>query len=141
MKTWVLAAATLLMAVPFADAAQVTARLIYATNTPAPSSEKGAQTTDPRLTKAFGWREFQVLSQTSSSLQEGEVRQLDLGRKFLLQVKLMKKTKPSYFIRCQLLQDEKEILQTTVSMTSGSAYFITGPACENGQLLISVAIR
>ncbi len=128
------------MALPCADAAQVTARLIHATNTPAPSVEKGSQTTDPRLTKAFGWREFQVLSQTCSSLREGEIRQLDLGRKFILQVKLMK-TKPSYFIRCQLLQDDKEIVQTAVSMTSGSAYFITGPANENGQLLISVAIR
>jgi hypothetical protein len=39
------------------------------------------------------------------------------------------------------LRGDTEILQTSVSMTSGSAYFITGPEYDNGQLLISVAIR
>jgi len=141
MKTWMLAAAALVFVAPCADAAQVTARLVYATNTPSPTGEKGLQTAGPRLAKAFGWREYQLLSQTSSSLREGEVRQLDLGRRLFLRVKLLKETKPTYFMRCQLLQDDKEILLTSVSITSGSGYFITGPEYDNGQLLISIAIR
>lgn len=131
----------LLLAAPLAETAQVTARLIYATNTPSPSGDKQLQASEPRLAKAFGWREYQLLSQTSSSLREGEIRQLDLGRKLLLRVKLLKETKPTYLTRCQLLRGEAEILQTSVSMTSGSAYFITGPEYDNGQLLISIAIR
>ncbi|MFA6560787.1 MAG: hypothetical protein WCV00_02635 [Verrucomicrobiia bacterium] len=141
MKTWMLAVAVLAVAAPVAEAAQVTARLIYATNAPGPNGEKGLQSAEPRLAKAFGWREYQLLSQTSSSLREGGICQLDLGRKLLLRVKLLKETKPAYFMRCQLLRGEAELLQTSVSMTSGSAYFITGPEYDNGQLLISIAIR
>jgi len=136
-----LAIIVLAMAAPFADAAQVAVRLIYATNTPIPAGEKGLQAAEPRLVKAFGWREYQLLSQTTSSLREGEIRQFDLGRKISLTVKLLKETKPTYFMRCQLLREDKELLQTSVSMTSGSAYFITGPEWDNGQLLISIAIR
>lgn len=136
-----LAAGALAMTEPFVEAGQVTARLIYATNTPSPGGDKSLQSAEPRLAKAFGWREYQLLSQTSSRLSEGEVRQLDLGRKLSLRVKLLKETKPTYFMRCQLLREDKELLQTSVTMSSGSAYFITGPECDNGQLLISVAIR
>lgn len=138
MKICTLAAVLLALAASVADAAQITARLIYATNTPNP---RGEQVTEPRLVKAFGWREYQILSQTSASLRESEIRQLDLGRKLSLRVKLMKETKPTYLMRCQLLRDEKELLETSLTMTSGSAYFITGPEYDNGQLLISVAIR
>jgi hypothetical protein len=140
IRTWMLLVA-LALAVPFAEAGEVMARLIYATNTPSPDGSKTAQPTEPRLAKAFGWREYQVLSQTRSPLKEGEIRQLDLGHKLSLRVKLLKDAKPACLVRCQLLREDKELLQTSVSMTSGSAYFITGPEYDNGQLLISIAIR
>lgn len=140
IRTWVLLAVLALVA-PWAEAGQVTARLIYATNTPSPDGGKNAQPAEPRLAKAFGWREYQVLSQTRSPLKEGEIRQLDLGHKLSLRIKLLKETKPVCLVRCQLLREDKELLQTSVSMTSGSAYFITGPEYDNGQLLISIAIR
>lgn len=141
IKIALLAFIMLATAAPFADAAQVAVRLVYATNTPSPAGGKGLQVAEPRLVKAFGWREYQLLSQTTSSLREGEIRQLDLGRKLQLTIKLLKDTKPAYFMRCQLFREEKELLQTSVSITSGSSYFITGPEWDNGQLLISIAIR
>jgi hypothetical protein len=136
-----LAVVALATAAPSAGAAQVTARLIYATNTPSAGGDKSLQSAEPRLAKAFGWREYQLLSQTSAGLREGDVRQLELGRKLTLRVKLLKEAKPACLMRCQLLREEKELVETSVTMTSGSAYFITGPECDNGQLLISVAIR
>ncbi len=126
---------------PLAGAAEIAARLIHATNAPMSSNEKGLQETEPRLAKAFGWREYRLLSKTASSLKEGEIRQLDLGSKLALRVKLLKQQGLTYFVRCQLLRADTEILQTNVTMTSGSAYFITGPEHDNGQLLISIAIR
>lgn len=141
IKIGILAGAVLVFSVPMAGAADIVARLIHATNAPAPGNEKGLQEGEPRLAKAFGWREYRLLSKTSSSLKEGEIRQLDLGNKLALRVKLLKQQGPAYFVRCQLLRNDQEILQTSVSMTSGSAYFITGPEHDNGQLLISIAIR
>ena len=126
---------------PLAGAAEIAARLIHATNAPMSSNEKGLQETEPRLAKAFGWREYRLLSKTASSLKEGEIRQLDLGSKLALRVKLLKQQGLTYFVRCQLLRADTEILQNNVTMTSGSAYFITGPEHDNGQLLISIAIR
>ena len=126
---------------PLAGAAEIAARLIHATNAPMSSNEKVLQETEPRLAKAFGWREYLLLSKTASSLKEGEIRQLDLGSKLALRVKLLKQQGLTYFVRCQLLRADTEILQTNVTMTSGSAYFITGPEHDNGQLLISIAIR
>ena len=126
---------------PLAGAAEIAARLIHATNAPMSSNEKGLQETEPRLAKAFGWREYRLLSKTASYLKEGEIRQLDLGSKLALRVKLLKQQGLTYFVRCQLLRADTEILQTNVTMTSGSAYFITGPEHDNGQLLISIAIR
>jgi hypothetical protein len=141
IKIGMLTAAMMAFSVPLAGAADITARLIHATNTPAPDKEKGLQEGEPRLAKAFGWREYQLLSKTSSSLREGEIRQLDLGKKLALRVKLLKQQGLTYLVRCQLLRGDEEILQTSVSITSGSAYFITGPEHDNGQLLISIAIR
>jgi hypothetical protein len=141
LHQWILAVVALFIAATPCAAAQLTARLIYGTNVPVSGAAKDLAASEPRLAKAFGWREYQLLTETSTSLREGEVRQLDLGRKLLLRVKLLKDTKPTYLTRCQLLRGDTEILQTSVSMTSGSAYFITGPEYDNGQLLISVAIR
>ena len=141
MKMGMLTAAVMMFATPFAQSAQIAARLIHATNAAASSGETGLQENEPRLAKAFGWREYRLLSQTTSSLREGEIRQLDLGRKLALRVKLLKQQGTVYLVRCQLLRGEDEIVQTSVSMSSGSAYFITGPEHDNGQLLISIAIR
>lgn len=123
------------------QSAQVAVRLIHATNAPGPAANNEFRDATPRLQKAFGWREYHVLSRTAASLRENDVRQMDLGQHLTLRVKLLKDQHPLYFMRCELLRDEKDILQTTVSMTSGSSYFITGPAYDGGQLLISIAVR
>ena len=141
IKIGILAAAVMSLSAPLAGAADIAVRLIHATNAPTPGGEKGLQESEPRLAKAFGWREYRLLSKTSSSLREGEIRQMDLGHKLALRVKLLKQQGLTYLVRCQLLRGDEEILQTSVSMTSGSAYFITGPEHDNGQLLISIAIR
>ena len=141
IKIGIMAGAVMAFSAPLAGAADIAVRLIHATNAPIPGGEKGLQENEPRLAKAFGWREYRLLLKTSSSLREGEIRQLDLGRKLALRVKLLKQQGLTYLVRCQVLRGEEEILQTSVSMTSGSAYFITGPEHDNGQLLISIAIR
>jgi hypothetical protein len=74
-------------------------------------------------------------------LHEGDIQQMDLGQHLTLRVKLLKDQHSIYLMRCELLRDEKSILQTTVSMASGSSYFITGPPYNEGQLLISMAVR
>ena len=44
-------------------------------------------------------------------------------------------------MKCELIQGEKDLVQTTVTARSGSSYFITGPWYGQGQLLVSVAVR
>lgn len=123
------------------QSAQVAVRLIHATNTVTPSVDDEIRSAVPRLQKAFGWREYRVLSRNTAGLREGDVRQMDLGQHLTLRVKLLKDQQTLYLMRCELLRDEKNILQTTVSMSSGSSYFITGPPYDGGQLLISIAVR
>ena len=138
---WLALLVVLGMVPSICQSAQVAVRLVHATNAPGKAADNEFRDATPRLQKAFGWREYNVLSRSAVSLRESDVRQMDLGQHLTLRVKLLKDQQPLYLIRCELLRDEKDILQTTVSMTSGSSYFITGRTYDGGQLLISVAVR
>lgn len=124
-----------------ADAAQVSVRLIHATNagTAAPETDLAADA--GRLKKAFGYTDYKILSRHNVTLSDGEIRQFDLLQKFALRLKLLHGTPTSYLIRCEMLRAEKSLMETIVTITSGSSYFITGPEYDKGQLLISVAVR
>jgi hypothetical protein len=136
-----IALASLLLLPPLADAASVAVRLIHATNTPAAVKDSELQSSLARLEKAFGWREYRVLSRSGASLKQDEIRQLDLGQNLALRLKLLSVAGKVYQLRCELLRGEQSIVQTTANIASGSSYFITGPSHDNGQLLISVAVR
>jgi len=138
---WLLAAAVFALGLTAAEAAQLAVRLVHASNTAPAKEDKELSESKGRLVKAFGWREYQVLSRVGAALKKGEVRQLDLGHQLALRVKLLKAGSKDYLLRCELLRGEENLVQTTVTISSGSAFFITGPPYSDGQLLISVAIH
>jgi hypothetical protein len=142
---WLLATVALGLGLTVTEAAQPPAllavRLVHASNTAPAKEDKELADSKTRLVKAFGWREYQVLTRACASLREGEIQQLDLGHQFVLRVKLLKAGDTAYFLRCELLRGNENLVQTSVTIASGSAFFITGPPYKDGQLLISVAIR
>ncbi len=125
----------------FADAAQVSVRLIHATvaGQAKPETELTADT--PRLQKAFGYSDYRILSRQNVAMGEGEIRQFELLQKFALRLKLLRASGAGYLMRCEMLHGDKSLMETTVTITSGSSYFITGPEYDKGQLLISVAVK
>ena len=138
---WLLATMFLALSLTVAEGAQLAVRLVHASNTAPVKEDKELSESKARLVKAFGWREYRVLSRAGAALKEGEIRQLDLGHQLALRVKLLKAGSKDYLLRCELLRGEENLVQTTATISSGSAFFITGPPYSDGQLLISVAIR
>ncbi|MCX7823958.1 MAG: hypothetical protein N2689_00170 [Verrucomicrobiae bacterium] len=138
---WLLTTMALALSLTTAEAAQLAVRLVHASNTAPAKEDKELAENKTRLVKAFGWREYQVLSHVGASLKEGGVKQLDLGHQLALRVKLLKAGGKDYLLRCELLRGEENLVQTTATISSGSAFFITGPPYQEGQLLISIAIR
>ena len=94
---WLLAIMMLGMFVPtVSQAGEVAVRLIHAPNESTKIEPKAdIKDSHPRLEKAFGWREYKVLSQSCSSMNEGQVQQFDLGHGLLLRLKMLKVQKPS----------------------------------------------
>lgn len=136
-----LALLTITLLIPVADAAQVSVRLIHATGgaDAAPEAELAADAS--RLKKAFGYSNYKILSRQTATMSEGDTKQFDLIQKFALRLKLLRQTTTNYQMRCEMLREEKGLMETTVTIASGSSYFITGPEYDKGQLLISVAIK
>jgi len=125
----------------FADAAQVSVRLIHATGGAGAAPEADLATDAPRLKKAFGYSDYKILSRHSATMRDGDIKQFELIQKFALRLKLLQGTTTSYLMRCEMLHADKSLMETTVTIASGSSYFITGPEYDKGQLLISVAVK
>lgn len=125
----------------FAGAAQVSVRLIHATSGSGAATEAELATDATRLKKAFGYTDYKVLSRHHVTMADGEIRQFALIQRFALRLKLLRGTPASYLMRCEMLHGDKNVMETTVTIASGSSYFITGPDYDKGQLLISVAVK
>jgi hypothetical protein len=124
-----------------ANAAQVSVRLIHATGSggAAPEAEMAADAA--RLKKAFGYSDYKILFRHNATMNDGDIKQFELIQKLALRLKLLKGTSTSYLMRCEMLNADKSLMETTVTIASGSSYFITGPEYDKGQLLISVAVK
>ncbi|MBI5393853.1 MAG: hypothetical protein HZA91_01000 [Verrucomicrobia bacterium] len=124
-----------------AGAAQVSVRLIHATSAAPAKPDTDLAADAPRLQKAFGYSDYKVLSRQNATMGEGEIRQFELLQKFSLRLKLLRASAAGYFMRCEMLHGDKNLMETTVTIASGSSYFITGPEYDKGQLLIAVAVK
>jgi len=124
-----------------AGAAQVSIRLIHATSGTGAATKAEPATDAGRLKKAFGYQDYQVMSRHNVTMSDGDIKQFPLIQKLALRLKLLRGAPPSYLMRCELLHDEKTVMETTVTIASGSSYFITGPEYNRGQLLIAVAVK
>jgi hypothetical protein len=137
-----LLALTLISLLPaLAGAAQVSIRLIHATSGAGAATEAELATDAARLKKAFGYEDYKILSRHNVTMGEGDIKQFPLLQKLALRLKLLGGTAASYLMRCEMLHADKSLMETTVTIASGSSYFITGPEYDKGQLLISVAVK
>ena len=94
-----------------------------------------------RLTKIFGYEQFEILGSASKAMGRGEQeRWLVPSPTFMLgaQARL---ERGGYLLSLELYQEKRRLLQTEARLGISSPLFISGPRHARGQLIIVFEIR
>ena|SRR5436190_2011413 len=138
-------AALLLCATPVFGGEEIWSAMVLASN-PAEGKQPDAPPAElapyaKRLTKIFGYEQFEILGSASKAMGRGEQeRWLVPSPTFMLgaQARL---DRGGYLLSLELYQEKRRLLQTEARLGISSPLFICGPKHSRGQLIIVLEIR
>jgi transposase len=130
----------LLLAAPAANAAQVQARLIRASN-----DEKLAdarlESLHPKLKKKFGYPYYQQMGERLAALTTDTTTRLDLGEGFVVFVKPQSVDKKVHELEIEWTSGRASIVKSTVKIPEGRHLFIKGPGVANDWIVLALTVR
>jgi hypothetical protein len=137
--------ASLLLLAAFASAEdKVWSAVVLATN-PARGIERKAPPAEiapyaAKLTKVFGYEEFQILGSATKVMDDRNERWLVPSQNFWVGA-VAKKDTPGYHLNLEFFHDKRRIVVTEAKLGLDSPLFIRGPMHPRGQLIVVFEVR
>jgi len=137
---WISLTFTMMLLVATANAAQVQARLIRASN-----DEKLAdarlKSLRPELKKQFGYPYYQQLGEKKEPLKADTVNRLDLGEGFVVFVTPKTIDKKVHELEIEWTSGRASLVKSTVKISEGGHLFIKGPAVANDWIVLALTVH
>jgi hypothetical protein len=116
--------------------------LVIAQNAPQPTAVPVELTKiEQTLKDLFGYNQFQLIGQSSKTLQSGEEDWLASSKYFKLHVDAQGETDAGYTVNLKLYKEEELLLETDAKLSSTSPLVIKGPQVGDGQLLLVLVVN
>jgi len=129
-----------LLLVATADAAQVQARLIRASNDEKLADER-LKALQPQLKKKFGYPYYQQLGEKQEALKTGATNRLDLGEGFVVFVTPKSLDKKANELEFEWTSGKASLVKSTVKISDGGHLFIKGPGVANDWILLALTVH
>jgi hypothetical protein len=140
MMRWLSLAFTLLLLTTAANATQVRARLIRASN-----DEKLAdarlKSLHRQLKKQFGYPYYQQMGEKQEPLKADTVNRLDLGEGFVVFVTPKATEKKVHELEIEWTSGRASLVKSTVKISEGGYLFIKGPAVANDWIVLALTVH
>jgi len=137
---WLILTFTLLLLTPVANAAQVQARLIRASNDEKLDDAR-LKTLHPQLKKKFGYPYYQQMGEKQEPLKADTVNRLDLGEGFVVFVTPKATVKKVYELEIEWTSGKASLVKSTVKISEGGHVFIKGPAVANDWIVLALTVH
>jgi hypothetical protein len=126
-----------------ADAAQaVWSGLVIAENVPQPAPIPPELTQlEQTLKDLFGYNQFEVIGQSTKTLQTGQEDWLANSKYFGLHVDARGESDSGYSLNLKLYKENDVLLETDANLSKSSPLVIKGPQVGSGQLLLVLVVK
>ena len=137
---WLSLILTVLLFTLTAQAAQVQARLIRATN-----DEKLAdarlKALNPQLKKKFGYPYYEQMGEKQEALKVDATNRLDLGEGFVVFVTPKSIDKKVHELEVEWTSGKASLVKSTVKISEGGHLFIKGPGVANDWIVLALTVH
>lgn len=123
-----------------ADAAQVQARLIRASNDEKLADER-LKALQPKLQKKFGYPYYQQLGEKQAALKADTTDRLDLGEGFVVFVTPKSVDKKVHELDIEWTSGKASLVKSTVKISEGGHLFIKGPGVANDWIVLALTVH
>jgi hypothetical protein len=130
----------LLLGVATAEATQVQARLIRASNDVKLADDR-LQALQPQLKKKFGYPYYQQLGEKQEALKAGTTNRLNLGEGFVVFVTPKSQDKKANELEIEWTSGKASLVRSTVKIPNGGYLFIKGPGVANDWIVLALTVR
>ena len=93
------------------------------------------------LKHLFGYNQFQVIGQSSKTLQTGQEDWLATSKFFGLHVDARGESESGYVLSLKLYKEKELLLETDAKLNKRSPLVIKGPQVGSGQLLLVLVVQ
>jgi hypothetical protein len=93
------------------------------------------------LKHLFGYNQFQVIGQSSKTLQTGQEDWLATSKFFGLHVDARGESESGYVLSLKLYKEKELLLETDAKLNKRSPLIIKGPQVGSGQLLLVLVVQ
>src|SRR4051812_47950758 len=133
---------TLSVAAGMRGAETVWSGLVIAENTQEPAAIPSELTPiEQNLKELFGYNQFQIIGQSSKTLETGKEGWLAWSRYFSLQVDAKGHGKGGYVLNLRLWKEKELLLESEAKLSKHSPLVIKGPQIGTGQLLLVLIVQ
>jgi hypothetical protein len=136
---WLVIIGLLLTAVA-ANAADVQARLIRASNDASLADER-LKALQPQLKKKFGYSYYRQLGEKQEPLASGHTNRLDVGEGFVVFVTPKSKENKVHQLDVEWTSGKASLVKSTVRISSGGHLFIKGPGVGDDWIVLALSVH
>jgi hypothetical protein len=129
-----------LFLVTTAEAAQVQARLIRASNDEKLADDR-LKALQPKLKKKFGYSSYQELGEKQAALKPDTTDRLDLGEGFVVFVTPKSVEKKVHELDIEWTSGKASLVKSTVKISEGGHLFIKGPGVANDWIVLALTVH
>ena len=116
--------------------------LVIAENAPQPAAIPSELTPiEQNLKELFGYNQFQIIGQSSKTLETGQENWLAWSRYFSLQIDAKGHGKGGYVLSLRLWKEKELLLESEAKLSKRSPLVIKGPQVGTGQLLLVLIVQ
>lgn len=123
-------------------AEKVWSGLVIAENAPQPAAVPSELTPiEQNLKELFGYNQFQVIGQSTKTLETGQENWLAWSRYFSLQIDARGHGKGGYVLNLRLWKEKELLLESEAKLSKRSPLVVKGPQVGPGQLLLVLIVE
>jgi hypothetical protein len=137
---WLILTFALLSLTTPANAAQVQARLIRASNDEKLADER-LKSLHRQLKKQFGYPYYEQMGEKQEALKTDTVSRLDLGEGFVVFVTPKATDKKVHELEIEWTSGKASLVKSTVKISEGGHLFIKGPAVANDWIVLALTVH
>lgn len=129
-----------LLLVATADAAQVQARLIRASNDEKLADDR-LKPLQLKLQKKFGYPYYQQLGEKQAELKADTTDRLDLGEGFVVFVRPKSVDKKVHELEIEWTSGKASLVKSTVKISEGGHLFVKGPGVADDWIVLALTVH